>query len=287
MKYGLKQFRKDFPTERACLDFIFETLHTPECACGGSYALREGRRQYQCSKCRFHIAPTANTIFHKSDTPLTLWFHALWVFSNAKSGVSAKEMERQLAVTYKTAWRMLSLIRKALKQEGKLSGDVEMDTAYFGGKKNAEKNNEKLSEAMAAKSVVMGAVQRGGNARLIIVPDGKAQTHAEFLAETINPDGVRLMTDKTNRLDKVAIGFNRHAVDHSHGEYVRGDVHANTIEAFWSHIKRSITGTHKGVSKKHLQEYLDAFVFLRNNRHNDKARFFSLLGIVLQSAGAR
>lgn len=155
MKYGLKQFRKDFPTERACLDFIFEALHTPECACGGSYTLRDGRRQYQCSKCRFHIAPTANTIFHKSDTPLTLWFHALWVFSNAKSGVSAKEMERQLAVTYKTAWRMLSLIRKALKQEGKLSGDVEMDTA------------------------VMGAVQRGGNARLIIVPDGKAQTNRE------------------------------------------------------------------------------------------------------------
>src|SRR3990167_4649744 len=113
MKYGLKQFRKDFPTERACLDFIFETLHTPECACGGSYALREGRRQYQCSKCRFHIAPTANTIFYKSDTPLTLWFHALWVFSNAKSGVSAKEMERQLAVTYKCAYRMKRLIHLA------------------------------------------------------------------------------------------------------------------------------------------------------------------------------
>ena len=103
MKYGLKQLRKDFPTERACLEFIFETLHSYECACGGEYVAREGRKQYQCSKCRFHIAPTANTLFHKSDTPLTLWFHALWVFSNAKSGVSAKEMERQLAVTYKTA----------------------------------------------------------------------------------------------------------------------------------------------------------------------------------------
>src|SRR3990167_116222 len=287
MKYGLRSLCRDFPNDQACLQFAFDTLHSRECACRGVYSPVKGRKQFYCSKCRFQIAPLSGTIFHKSDTPLTLWFHALWVFSNAKSGVSAKEMERQLAVTYKTAWRMLSLIRKALKQEGKLSGDVEMDTAYFGGKKNAGKNNENLSEAMKAKSVVMGAVQRGGNARLIIVPDGKAQTHAEFLAETVNPDGVRLMTDKTNRLDKVAIGFNRHAVEHSHGEYVRGDVHANTIEAFWSHIKRSITGTHKGVSKKHLQEYLDAFVFLRNNRHNDKARFFSLLGIVLQSAGAR
>ena len=286
-KYGLKQFRKDFPTERACLDFIFETLHTPECACGGSYALRDGRRQYQCSKCRFHIAPTANTLFHKSDTPLTLWFHALWVFSNAKSGVSAKEMERQLAVTYKTAWRMLHLIRKALKQEGKLKGDVEMDTAYFSGHFKSGKYNEKQKEAIAAKAVVMGAVQRGGNARLSIVPDAKAKTHGDFLNATIDPEGTRLLTDATRVLEKVAVGFNRHTVNHNIGEYVRGDVHANTIDAFWSHIKRSISGTHKVVSKKHLQEYLDAFVFLRNNRDNDKTRFFALLSTVLQFVPAR
>lgn len=285
-RYGLRSLKRDFPTDRACLEFIFDALHTRECACGGSYALRDGRRQYQCSKCRFHIAPTASTLFHKSETPLTLWFGAILAFSNAKSGISAKEMERQLEVTYKTAWRMLHLIRKALKQEGKLQGDVEMDTAYFGGKKSAGKNNEGLSAAVKAKSVVMGAIQRGGNARLIIVPDAKAKTHAEFLAETVNPEGARLMTDKTNRLDKVAVGFNRHSVDHSRGEYVRGDVHANTIEAFWSHIKRSITGTHKGVSKKYLQEYLDGFVFLRNNRHSDRERFACLLGILLRGARA-
>lgn len=286
MKYGLKQLRKDFPTDRACLEFIFETLHSWECVCGGEYAYRDGRKQFQCSKCRAHISPTAGTIFHKSDTPLSLWFHALWVFSNAKSGISAKEMERQLAVTYKTAWRILTLIRKALKQGGKLSGDVEMDTAYFGGRFKSGKYNEKQKEAMAAKSVVMGAVQRGGNARLLIVPDAKAKTHAEFLSETVDPNGTRLMTDKTNRLDKVAIGFNRHSVDHSRNEFVRGDIHSNTIDAFWSHVKRSISGTHKVVSKKYLQEYLDAFVFLRNNRHNDKTRFFALLETVLQSARA-
>jgi len=286
MKYGLKQLRKDFPTDKACLDFAFDTLHSRECSCGGVYALRLARKQFQCSKCRFAISPLADTIFEKSSTPLVLWWHAIWVFSNAKSGISAKELERQLEVTYKTAWRMLHLIRKALKQEGKLQGDVEMDTAYFGGRFKSGKYNEKQKEAIAAKSVVMGAVQRGGNARLIIVPDGKAKTHGEFLAETITPDGTRLMTDKTNRLDKVAVGFNRHSVDHSRGEYVRGDVHANTIEAFWSHIKRSITGTHKVVSKKYLQEYLDGFVFLRNNRHSDRERFALLLATLLQTAKA-
>lgn len=286
MKYGLKQLRKDFPTDRACLEFAFDTLHSRECSCGGVYAPVKGRKQFYCSKCRFQIAPLSGTIFHKSDTPLTLWWHALWVFSNAKSGVSAKEMERQLAVTYKTAWRMLSLIRKALKQDGKLSGTVEMDTAYFGGRKNAGKDNENLSEAVKAKAVVMGAIERGGKARLMIVPDAKAKTHGDFLAEVVDPRGTRLMTDKTNRLDRVALGFNRLTVDHSKGEYARGDVYANTIDAFWSHIKRSITGTHKVVSKKHLQEYLDAFVFHRNNGDSDKQRFFALLQIVMQGATA-
>ena len=287
MKYGLKQLRKDFPTDKACLDFAFDTLHSKECSCGGEYRRVEGRKQYYCTKCRFQIAPLSGTIMHKSDTPLTLWWHALWVFSNAKSWLSAKELERQLEVTYKTAWRILHRIRKALEQDGKLSGDVEMDTAYFGGRKNAGKNNENLSNAMKAKSVVMGAVQRGGNARLLIVPDAKAKTHGNFLNEMIDPQGTRLMTDKTNRLNKVAVGFNRHAVDHGRGEYVRGDVHANSIEGFWSHIKRSITGTHKVVSRKYLQEYWDGFVFLRDNRYSDKERFWKLFSILITPSTAQ
>jgi len=284
MKYGLKQFKKDFPNDQACLQFAFDTLHSKECDCGGQYRAVEGRKQFYCSKCRYQIAPLADTIMHKSDTPLTLWFHALWVFSNAKSGISAKELERQLAVTYKTAWRILHLIRKALKQDGKLTGDVEMDTAYFGGRFKSGKYNEKQKEAIAAKAVVMGAIERGGKARLLVVPDSTAKTHGDFLAETVSPNAGRLMTDKTNRLDNVAKGFNRLSVDHGRGEFVRDDVHANTIDAFWSHIKRSITGTHKVVSKKHLQEYLDAFVFHRNNGGNDKLRFYALLESVMRPA---
>jgi len=204
------------------------------------------------------------------------------VFSNAKSGISAKTIERDLEVTYKTAWRMLHLIRKALVQRGKLSGDVEMDTAYFGGRFKSGKYNARQKEAYKAKSVVMGAVQRDGNARLAIVPDAKAVTHGAFLSETVEKTGTRLITDNTKALDNVAFGYDRHAVNHRMHEYIRGDVHVNTMEAFWSHIKRSITGTHKVVSKKYLQEYLDGFVFLRNNRHSDSERFAVLLGILLQ-----
>lgn len=285
-RYGIKSLEKDFTTDEDCLEFIFDAQHNRKCSCGGSFSLKAGRRQFQCSKCRFQIAPTAYTLFHKSDTPLTLWFKAILTFSNAKSGISAKEMERQLEVTYKTAWRILHLIRKALEQDGKLSGDVEMDSAFFGGRFKSGKDNARQKEAIAAKTVVMGAVQRGGKARLLIVPDNKAKTHGDFLNEMIDPQGTRLLTDKTNRLDKVAVGFNRHSVDHGRGEYVRGDVHANTIEGFWSHIKRSITGTHKVVSRKYLQEYLNAFVFHRNNRYSDKERFWLLLGILITPSTA-
>ena len=283
-KYGLSSLRKQFPNDDACLEFIFNALHTKECSCGGVYKRKEGRRQWQCSQCRNQIAPTAGTIFHKSNTPLTLWFHAVMVFSNAKSGISAKTIQRDLEVTYKTAWRILHLIRKALKQQGKLSGDVEMDTAYFGGRFRSGKDNARQKEAMKAKSVVMGAVERTGNARLTIVPDAKAVTHGTFLKDTVEQQGTRLITDKTKVLDNVAFGYDRHTLNHRMHEYLRGDVHVNTIEAFWSHIKRSITGTHKVVSKKYLQEYLDGFVFLRNNRHSDSERFALLLGTLLRIA---
>ena len=124
-KYSIRNLKKDFPTDESCLDLIFSTLHSKECSCGGMYKQIKGRKQYQCSKCRFQIAPASTTIFHKSDTPLTLWFYAIFIFSNAKSGISAKEMERQLGVTYKCAWRILNLIRQALKQStDKLHGKI-------------------------------------------------------------------------------------------------------------------------------------------------------------------
>lgn len=128
MKYGLKQLRKDFPNDQACLQFAFDTLHSKECGCGGEYSPVKGRKQFYCSKCRFQIAPLSGTIFHKSDTPLTLWWHALWVFSNAKSGVSAKELQRQIGCTYKTCYRIRKLISLAYEMLGvQNTGDKRSD----------------------------------------------------------------------------------------------------------------------------------------------------------------
>lgn len=283
-KYSIRDLKRDFPTDEAITEFIFDSLHSRKCSCGGTYSILKGRRQFQCSKCRFQIAPTAGTIFHKSPTPLTLWFHAIFVFSNAKSGISAKELERQIGVTYKCAWRMLSQIRKALKQGDRpLSGNVEMDGAYMGGRFRSGKDNAKQSEAIQAKAAVLGAVERGGDVRVEVSPDMTAKSHGDFLGRNVSAQGTNLLTDNTNRLDSVAVGYNRHVVNHRKGEFARGDIHVNNIETFWAHIKRSIRGTYKGVSKKHLQSYLDSFAFHYNNRHSDTERFAVLLGALLRA----
>lgn len=282
-RYGVRSLERDFPNNESCLNFIFNTLHKPVCSCGGKYRLLTGYKKYQCSKCRFRISPTAGTIFHKSDTPLSLWFKAILVFSNAKSGISAKELERQLEVTYKCAYRILKQIRSALKQStDKLEGEVEMDSAYFGGRAYGGKDNKYQKQAMATKTVVMGAVERNGRIRALVVPNATAETHGKFLNENVVTES-RLLTDGTNRLDKVAIDYKRESVNHRDKEYVRDDVHVNNIETFWSHVKSSIRGTYKVISKEQFQTYLDAFVFHYNNRYSDKARFEALLGTLLHA----
>lgn len=282
-KYGLPQLKKDFPDDKSVLAFIFEASHSYKCSCGGHYSLVKGRKQYQCSKCRFQIAPLSGTIFHKSDTPLTLWLHAIWVFSNAKSGISAKELSRQLGVTYKTAWRILKLIREALGQNNdKLDGEVEMDETYFGGRFKSGRYNEKQREAIAHKSAIIGAVERNGKAKAKVSANLKAWTLGEFMRDYIESKA-QLFTNESNRYNKVARGYNRQYVSHRKQEYAKGNVHTNTIEGLWSHFKRSTTGTHKSISKKYLQSYLDGFVFHYNNRHSDKERFSSLVGALLSA----
>lgn len=282
-KYSIRDLKKEFPNDNACLEYLFDTLHSRECSCGGKYALLKGRRQFQCSKCRFQIAPQIGTIFEKSSTPLTLWFHAIFIFSNAKSGISSKELERQIGVTYKTAWRILSLIRKSLGQNNnRLSGDVEMDEGYFGGKGEGGKYNKNLDRVMKKKSIVIAAIERQGDMKAEVVRNTQAETIGAFLVKHVDPQGTRLMTDESNRYKLVAKAYDRFMVNHGEKEYVRDDIYVNNVESFWAHVKRSIKGTHKAISKKHLQSYLDAFVWLRNNRHNDRARFGSLLLVIVR-----
>ena len=276
-KYGLPSLKRDFPTEEACLDFIFDTLHSRKCSCGGVYARLKDRKQYQCSKCRFQIAPMVGTIFEKSPTPLSLWFQAVLAFSSSKSGISSKQMQRQLEVTYKCAWRILNQIRKALKQGGQLDRVVEVDATHIGG------INKKSATRYDNKTPVMVAIQRSGEMRAEVAKNLTMEEHKNFMEKYIKSGSI-VLTDGARIYKNSTKGYTRLSVEYRKGEYVRGSVHINKVETFFSHLKRSLRGTHKSISRQHLQSYLDAFVFHYNNRHSDKARFEALLGNLLRLA---
>lgn len=276
-KYSIQDLKKDFPDDEACLSFIFDTLHSRECSCGGVYRRITGRKQFQCSRCRYQIAPTAGTIFQKSSTPLTMWFHAIWIFSNAKSGISAEEMERQLGVTYKCSYRILSTIRHILIQDTiPLAGSIEIDSGYIGGTKRSLKG--KRAQALSQKSIITVAVERGGRIRAKVMPGMGGRYMDTFIKENIAPKA-KIMTDGAS----LYIRHKTKMVNHSKGEYARGKIHINTVESWIGHIKRSISGTYKTISSHRLQSYLDAFVFHYNNRHNDRNRFETLCDVVLHA----
>lgn len=283
-KYSLRDLQKDFPDDDTCLDFIFNALHSKECSCGGRYRKLKRRRQYQCSQCRYQIAPTANTIFHKSCTPLTLWFHAIWVFSNAKSGISAAEIERQTGVTQKSAWRIMKQIRKALKQdEVKLTGDIEIDSAYIGGKGRInKKKNVTLSHIMAKKIYINVAIERDGRMKAEVTPTLSSACMEDFIRRNIEPKGATLFTDCSSVYKRTDKTYDRKSVNHSI-RYAENGVHVNRVERFFSHLKTSVRGTYKSLSKHHFQSYLDAFVFHYNNRDNDRRRFEVLLDTLVHA----
>ena len=225
-RFGVRSLRRRFPTDDACLEYIFRKRHERHCSCGGVFKRIKGRQQYHCSRCSFQVAPLAGTIFEKSRVPLTLWFHAIMMFSNAKSGLAAKTIQRDLEITYKCAWRMARLIRSTLRQSDEvLKGTVELDLAYFGGKGEAGKNNERLSDVFKAKTKVLAAIERKKRARAQVVSSGSAENHKNFLWQNVSTKGTKLMTDKTLHLDNAAKPYNRHSVHHKKQEYVRGDVH--------------------------------------------------------------
>lgn len=254
-KYTIKDFRKDFPTDDRCLEYLFKSRF-PE-AKGFS---RESRtKRYTLNTGSESISPMAHTIFQDSSTPLTLWFHAIYLFSVSKNGVSAKELERQLGVTYKCAWRMAQQIRKLMEQgSDKLTGVVEIDEAFI------------------SKTPVVGAVSRSGKVRVKVVPRATGGSIAGHVFRNVSAES-KLMSDKNQAYKYLDRHYARESVDHSKKEYTRGNVHTNTMDSFWGSVKRSIRGTHTFVSPKHLQSYLDFFSFHYECRNSSLHPFWVLL----------
>ena len=263
-RYTIKQFNQDFPDDDACLDTIFanrygEMKFCPHCGAETKFYRLKGRKAYSCAHCRHQLHPLAGTIFHKSETPLKSWFFAIYLFSNSKNGVSAKELERHLGVTYKTAWRIAKHIRMLMQQSNeRFSGTIEADETYIGGRTDLRRKYDN-------KSTVLGIVEKKGKAKAVVSDWASATTVIPFMKGAIEI-GSEIHTDDNRIYSRVKRDFDHRFVNHSAKEWLKDGVHTNTIEGFWSQLKRSLDGTYHCVSPKYLQSYVNEFVYRYNRR---------------------
>lgn len=261
-----------FADEDDCHAFLAELrwpegVECPDCA-GKSVSYLAKRRQYDCNGCRRRFSVRAGTILNDSKLPLRKWFLAVYIMVQSKKSVSANQLKRMLGVSYKTAWFLCHRIRAAMAVDGerKLTGTVEADETFLGGKRRGV-GSGRHGDYMA---VVLGVVERDGEVRLKHAPDRKASTVHPFIAEHVSSDADAIYTDKYRpyRVAARKIGVKHGAVDHGRDEWVNGKVHSNTIEGVFSLLDRSILGAYHKVSKKHLPAYLDEQEWRYNNRRN-------------------
>ena len=267
----LPRLIEQFGNEERCRAYLemlrwHKTVQCPRCASEKvSHIVK--RNQFDCDSCRYQFSVTTGTVLHDTHLPLWKWFLAAYMMIEAKKGVSANQLKRTLAVSYRTAWYLCHRIRKAMEEvnAAPLSGTVEVDETLIGGKLR----NVGTGHGLRNKSMVIGALQRNGEVRLRIEKRPNRKTLHKFIHDTTLDETEKIYTDGHPAYKGIADHNTIHeSVDHEHEEWVRGDVHTNGIEGVWSLLKRSIVGSYHQVSKKHLDRYLREFEFRFNNRKN-------------------
>jgi transposase-like protein len=279
-RYSLMEFMAEFPDDDACLAYLWKSRYSadgehavcPRCEVERTfhkYATAQRRQAWTCTSCGHHLHPTAGTIFHKSSTSLHLWFYALYLITSTRGGISAKQLERELGVTYKTAWRMFNVIRNSLMSEPEiapLEGKVEADETYFNRSNRLSNRTGKPGRSPGARTV-FGMVERQGRVVVRHVPDATAETLSREIDIHILPASL-VFTDMHPSYQRTGRHFEHYRINHSAGVYVDGDVHTQTIEGFWSTIKGGIRGVYHSVSAKWLQSYLDEYAWRYNHREH-------------------
>jgi transposase-like protein len=270
---NLPKLVEQFGSEDKCRAFLegLRWPNGPECSkCGGQSISRiQTRKLFECNdeSCRHQFSVTAGTVFHDSHLPLSKWFMAVYLMGESKKGISARQLQRILGVTYKTAWYLAHRIRSAMEDDSPvpLSGVVEVDETWHGGKQRGTGRGPYLS----GKTLVLGAVERGGTVQLRIADRRDRRTLRAFVKDTIHDDAEAIYTDANPAYGDLSDDNTRHEiVDHGDKEWVRADVHTNTVEGVWSLLKRSVIGSYHQLSVKHLPAYLDEIAFRFNNRDN-------------------
>ncbi len=277
-KFTTKNFEQEFPDSDACLHWLKEYrwpdgIHCPVCDKITKHHKIAKRPCYKCDHCGHEVYPTAGTIFHKSATPLKMWFDAMYWMATTRSGRSAKELQRLTGVTYKTAWRMFKQIRTLFNEDAPIfSGEVEADETYVGGTRHGTRGR-----GAEGKTAVIGIVQRKGHVMASVVPNVKRSTIVPLITKKVAADAV-LYTDEFPSYDHFTrIGFTHRRIEHGAKVYARGKVHTNNIEGFWSLVKRGISGVYHAVSPKYLQSYLNEYTFRYNHRNDETPMFITIL----------
>lgn len=281
-KYTTKDFDKEFPNDDACLEWVRNYLYPdgilcPECEKATKHHHVTGRQCYACDYCGHQVHPLSGTIFRKSTTPLRVWFQVMYRMASTRCGISAKQIQRETGVTYKTAWRMFQQIRTLLGEDTQpLAGAVELDETFVGGKAH---NMHKAKRARlggrgtAGKQAVFGAVERKGNVVAVTVPNTDRLTLMPHIQKNVSTAAI-VYTDEMSAYDSLnQNGYTHKIVNHSSHIYVRGNIHTNTIEGFWSLVKRGIGGVYHSVSPDYLQSYVNEYAF-RYNHRGDKSPMF-------------
>lgn len=294
LRYTINDFNAQFPDNDACLEHLKEQrfpngmAHCEKCGIERKHHRVTGRPAYACDYCGSMISPMAGTIFEKSTTSLRLWYYAMYLMASTRCGISAKQIQRETGVTYKTAWRMFKQIRSLLSEpDMQLEGlSVEMDESYFGAKRKHGGKRGRPNPATSPKTPVVGIVERTGKGRVFatVADDTTKKTLHGIAKERVMPESV-IFTDEYysyNGLDQQ--GYTHRRINHTAGVYVMGDIHTNTIEGFWGLVKRGISGVYHQISRKYLQTYLDEYTFRYNRRTQGNLIFNDFLKRVCERA---
>jgi transposase-like protein len=297
--YSLMEFMRMFPDDSACLDRLWRDrfapdghhAHCPRCERERKFHRTKTRAAYTCDTCGLHIHPQKGTIFERSSTSLHLWFYAMYLIASTRCGISAKQLERELGVTYKQAHKMFKRIRTELMNdddEPPLSGDVEIDETSWGGKPRRKAGTspyvalgpDRRAEAAAhreAKPTILGMVERGGRIRFRVIASRHGAVLSRAVVANVNPNSI-IFTDDWGSYKPLARYYIDHKViNHSEGIYVRGDTYTNTIEGAFGNMKTGMRGVYKKVSPRYLQSYLDEYAWRHNAKLEGSALFEQLV----------
>ncbi len=289
-RFTLMQFMREFPDDATCLEHLWRArysadgvhAHCPSPSCKRErtfkrYETSQQRQSWTCTACGTHIHPTAGTIFHKSSTSLHLWLYVMYLMTSTRCGISAKQVEREIGVNYKTAARMMRQIRSEMSDEDAepLHGEVEADEMFVGGKARAWPKQSREYWANR-KTPVVGMVERGGRVHAVVTSDVAGPTLRPIVKAHVKPAST-LYTDEYQgymTLDKM---YFHHTINHASKLYASGPIHTQTIEGFWATVKNGLRGVYHGVAPRNLQSYVDEYVFRYNTRNDERDPFLTLL----------